>query len=174
MLYEATLVMDRSPFDEWMESGDFNRGFGAKERRGLNVFVGDGKCVNCHGGPEMTNASVRNTQGGNNLIEPMAMGDGKSGIYDNGFYNIAVTPTTDDVGRGGRGPNDKPLASSRQALMQRLGIQKMGFPIIGNDSIPAVDEAGNAVCRDSDGDGICDEKERINRDFRRVVVDGAF
>ena len=183
MVYESTLVMDRSPFDRWMETGKLNADFDQQALDGLNVFAGQGKCINCHGGPEFTNASVRNAQGGGNIIEPMIMGDGDTAIYDNGFYNISVTPTTDDVGRGGKGPNGKPLASTRQALFQRLGIQRMGFPIIGNDEIPAVDENGFAVCTDLDPDGadgplepdgVCTEDEIINEMFRHAAVDGAF
>ncbi|RYD72313.1 MAG: hypothetical protein EOP84_23365, partial [Verrucomicrobiaceae bacterium] len=53
MLYESTLVSDRTPYDQWMEgNGRFVPGFGKPELRGLDVFVNKGKCINCHGGPE--------------------------------------------------------------------------------------------------------------------------
>lgn len=108
MLYEATLVSDQTPFDDWMEGeGTAVAGFGHQEMRGLDVFLNEGRCVNCHGGPEFTNASVRNAR--NQLIEPMRMAEGEA-IYDNGFYNVAVTPTTDDIGRGGRDPFGNALA----------------------------------------------------------------
>ena len=143
MLYQATLISDQSPFDQWMEGdGSFVRGFKEKQLRGLNVFVNEGKCVNCHGGPELTNASVRNAQRGHNLIEPMRMRDLKPAIYDNGFYNIGVTPTTEDLGRGGMGTDDKPLSNSRQFAFQALGIDDMGFSITGDD-VP------NLECKDS-------------------------
>ena len=181
MMYEATLVSDDSPFDKWMR-GEYTSEFGEKELKGLDVFVGKGKCVNCHGGPEMTNASVRNAQGGNNMIEPMLMGDKKPAMYDNGFYNIGVTPTIDDLGRGGNDPfGPRPLAFSRQFAFDMLDIAAIPFPIIGspipnlhcdpNDSnidldpstcddgiLGFHDEDGNGffpVCQDVDGDGKC-------------------
>ena len=107
MIYEATLVADYSAFDQWMMtsvSGEAVGTFGDVEKKGLDIFINKGKCANCHGGPEMTNASVRNAQGGGNMIEPMIMGDKRPGMYDNGFYNIGVTPTFEDVGRGGNDP----------------------------------------------------------------------
>jgi hypothetical protein len=132
MMYERTLVSDRTPFDRWMEgSGAFVTGFGSRELAGLTVFAGKGRCVNCHGGPEFTNASVHNTQAGRNLIEPMLMGDHRAAVYDNGFYNIGITPTLDDLGRGGGNPFGQPLSSSRQFLLEALGIQAIPFDIVG-------------------------------------------
>ena len=172
MLYEATLISDQAPFDTWMEAGVTGKGFGQRELDGLNVFVGQGRCINCHGGAEFTNASVRNVREA--AIEPMAMGDGGQAVYDSGFYNIGVTLTTDDLGRGGRDLNGKPLAFSRQALFQRLGIEKMGFKIIGNDQIAALSEEGVPVCNDVNLDGVCGENEPLFPAFQRAAVDGAF
>jgi len=172
--YQGLLLADNSWFDRWMRTGNFNQGFGTPEVKGLNVFVNKGKCINCHGGPELTNASVRNFQRGNNLIEPMLMGDNNFAIYDNGFYNISVTPTADDVGRGGKGPTGAPLASSRQRLFEENGIMKIPFKIIGRDRIPAVTEdEGEPVCNDVDGDGFCSAKEPLFPKFQRAAVDGA-
>ncbi len=174
MMYQSTLVSDQSPFDQWMETGDFNDGFDETELAGLNLFVDEGQCITCHGGPEFTNASVRSAQGGTNAIRAMAMAQGTS-LYDNGFYNIAVTPTTDDIGRGSPNPFGQPLAFARQALFDRLSISGVTFPIIGNDHIPAVDEdLGLAVCEDSNGNNICEPDEPIQPEFQRVAVDGAF
>jgi cytochrome c peroxidase len=173
MMYEGTLIADETPFDKWMETGVLDEAFGTVELEGLNVFTGKGKCVNCHGGPELTNASVRNAQKGNNMIEPMPMAEGLA-LYDNGFYNIGVTPTTDDIGRGGKDLNGKPLAFTRQALFDRFDIQEMGFPIIGNDKIHSRGEFGNVVCDDDDLNGFCDPGPSIATEFQRVAVDGAF
>ena len=35
LMYESTLVADHTSFDRWMETGDFNRGFGKKRTGGL-------------------------------------------------------------------------------------------------------------------------------------------
>ena len=173
-MYESTLVADRTPFDRWMETGHFNRHFGDRELAGLNLFVNEGQCIKCHAGPELTAASVRHAQKEQNLIRAMAMAQGTA-LYDNGFYNIGVTPTTDDIGRGDGDLFGQPLAFSRQALFDRLGIAPMGFPLLGNDHIPARDEdLGVAVCDDTNANGLCDPSETIQPAFQRVAVDGAF
>jgi cytochrome c peroxidase len=174
LMYESTLVADYTPFDQWMETGHLNRYFNKRELAGLNLFVNEGKCVSCHAGPELSKASVREAQGGKNLIRAMAIADGKA-LYDNGFYNTSVTPSTDDAGRGDLNINNQPLASSRQALYDRLGIDMIKFPILGNDHIPAVDEDfGSPVCIDTNNNGVCDPTEEILPEFKRVAVDGAF
>ena len=174
MMYESTLVADRTPFDRWMETGHFNRGFGRKELAGLNLFVNEGQCIHCHTGPELTKASVREAQDEKHLIRAMTMAQGTA-LYDNGFYNTSVTPTTDDLGRGSADGLGQPLAFARQALFDRLGITKIDIPILGNDHIPARDEdLGSAVCDDTNANGRCEPGETIRPEFHRVAVDGAF
>jgi len=132
MLYEAELVADQSPFDLWMETGTFNPGFGPAELHGLNLYVDKGRCNACHNGPELTKASVRFSQDGIHLIEPLLMSDDQPAIYDNGYSNIGVTPTVEDRGRGGQGPDGVPLSSARQALFKARGIDRsISFPIVG-------------------------------------------
>ena len=109
-MYEATLVSDQTPFDLWMtqNTADPVPGFGAQELAGLDVFTTVGQCVFCHVGPEFTSATLRaeilpgvpplpNGIG----IERMLMLDGGPALYDIGFYNIGVSPTTEDLGVGG-------------------------------------------------------------------------
>jgi len=174
LLYQSTLVADRTPFDRWMETDRFNRGFGKKELAGLNLFVNEGKCLTCHAGPELTKASVREARGGKNLIKAMAMADGGHALYDNGFYNTAVTPATDDAGRGDLDINDQPIASARRVLFKQLGIDEIDLPIIGGDFIPAQAKDGSPVCDDTNANGVCDPDEPILPAFQRVAVDGAF
>ena len=179
--YEQLLVSDDTPFDRWMRgNGSFVSGFGADELAGLNVFVDEGKCSNCHGGSEFTNASVTNFQNGNNVIEPMIMGNNEFALYDNGFYNIGVSPTVEDIGRGFTGPNGIPLASSRQRLGKDSNPDLFDFSnvtkIIGGNKVPAhvEDDPSTLICNDANSDGFCDESETIYPEFRRAAVDGAF
>ena len=196
MMYQATLVTDQTPFDNWMRGdGSFVRGFGQAELDGLNVFVDRGKCLACHAGPELTGASVRHTDGGKLAIEAMLMGDSRPALYDNGFYNIGVTPTVDDLGRGDQDPFGAPLSSSRQFALEALGKKKFGFPIEGapirdvvckpDDLDPTACAAGGIlgfddeeglgffpVCQDLNGDGACGVSDRLL--LKRVAVDGAF
>jgi len=108
-LYEATLIADETPFDQFM-SGD-DDALTEQQQRGLVLFQGKGHCSNCHGGPEFTNASVANVQ--NQKIERMEMGDGNLAVYDDGFYNIGVRKTHNDIGVGGLDPFGNPLSMSR-------------------------------------------------------------
>jgi len=112
-LYESTLVSDQTPFDKFM-AGD-NAALTDDEKQGFSIFDGGGKCSNCHGGPELTNASVENVQ--SQPLEGMEMADGKMATYDNGFYNIGVRPTEDDKGLGGSDPFGKPLSMTRLAAV---------------------------------------------------------
>jgi cytochrome c peroxidase len=99
-LYEATLVSDDSPFDRYAAGN--TAVLNAQQVNGMMLFQGKGRCVNCHGGAETTNASFRYVI--NQRLERMAMPDGSMKTYDAGFYNIGVRPNADDLGVGGTDP----------------------------------------------------------------------
>jgi len=107
-MYQSTLVADDSRFDQYA-AGDSSR-LNEIERAGLAIFQGKGKCINCHGGAELTNASFRNVL--KERLEKMVMASGKTKTYDNGFYNIGVRPTLDDIGVGGTDGFGLPLSES--------------------------------------------------------------
>jgi len=127
-LYESTLISNDSRFDRYA-AGDPTQ-LTAQEQLGLSIFTSDrGKCVNCHKGAEFTGASTRMVLGsqsdgfaGDGPIENMLMGDQTSAIYDNGFYNIGVTPAAQDVGIGGTDPWGNPLSFSRSYKNLLQGI----------------------------------------------------
>jgi cytochrome c peroxidase len=132
-LYEATLVSDQTPFDRFL--GGDRTALTQQQQDGFNLFGSVG-CTACHISTELTGASVRNaafiTNAGNALIEPMVVASGQQIIYDNGFNNTAVRPTTDDIGRGGSSPfvnsltgTPFPLSFSLLAELQALG--NLGF-----------------------------------------------
>lgn len=102
-LYEATLVADQTPFDRWL-LGDVAALSESADRGRASFFSAGTGCINCHVGAELTGASVSlaRAPGEAGLIELMAMGNGALANYDIGYYNIAVTPTAADPGRGGR------------------------------------------------------------------------
>jgi hypothetical protein len=116
-LYESTLVSDQTRIDDFMAGN--NDALGAKEKLGFDVFLNKGKCVNCHVGPEFTNATVRKRAnqpfGNEEPIERMIMGDGTVAVYDGGFYNIGVRPTHEDLGVGANLAGF-PLSFARQAV----------------------------------------------------------
>jgi cytochrome c peroxidase len=127
-LYEATLISDDTRFDRFA-AGD-RSALTAQEQLGLSIFASDrGKCVNCHKGAEFTAASTRMTLGssggdmsGDGPIENMLMGDQSSAIYDNGFYNIGVTPPAYDLGVGGDDPFGNPLSFAREFKNMLKGL----------------------------------------------------
>jgi cytochrome c peroxidase len=110
-LYEATLVANDTPVDRYL-AGD-TTALSADAQAGLGLFSsqfgsGKAKCDACHSGPELTGAAVSNTT--NERLERMHMGNGGIAVYDNGFYNTGVRPTTDDLGLGGKDAFGNPLA----------------------------------------------------------------
>lgn len=129
--YERLLVSDDSPFDRFME-GKLDA-LTPRQQQGLVVFSGPGKCISCHGGPELTNAGI-STFHRLDQLERMIVGNFQTvqdlnegyppdpvgfriAVYDNGFYNIGVRPTAEDLGIGARiGPENLPLANSRRHL----------------------------------------------------------
>ena len=113
-LYESTLVSDDAPIDRYLD-GDTSA-LTAQEKRGLDIFQGKGHCSTCHDGPELSGAASRlqaeNQEHG--LVERMVMGDGDVALYDNGFYNTGVRPSSEDRGVGGTDPFGNPLSFTRQ------------------------------------------------------------
>jgi len=78
LLYESKLVPDDTRVDRFL-SGNASA-ISATEQLGMDVFTGKGRCVQCHNGPELTSATVRN-------------GDPRKG-----FFNSAVRPVAEDTG----------------------------------------------------------------------------
>ena len=115
-LYMATLVSDDAPFDRHVQ-GD-SKALSTQQKLGLNLFFGKAKCAQCHNGPELTSATYRRTK--SQPLNRMIMGDGGTSIYDEGFYNIGVRPTFEDLGVGGYDPFDYPL--SETLLLQEQGV----------------------------------------------------
>jgi len=95
-MYEATLVSDDSPVDRFLD-GDENA-LSQAELVGFHLADDEGRCLNCHGQGEFTFAAVSrvNERG----ITRIRRGD----LIDEGFNNIGVRPTLEDLGVGSEGP----------------------------------------------------------------------
>jgi cytochrome c peroxidase len=121
-LYESTLISDEAPIDRFFE-GDASA-LTEQEKHGFDVFQGKGHCAACHDGPEFTAAGslLQAENEENGLVERMFMGDGKIALYDNGFYNTGVRPTSDDRGVGGTDPFGNPLSFTRQFKQRLQGL----------------------------------------------------
>ena len=120
MMYESTLVSDDAPIDRfvgWAGMPPDLKALGEMELRGLKLFRGKALCVSCHRGAELTSAATGLQRSDEtNLTEHMFVGGGQLGLYDNGYYNIGVRPTAEDVGVGAQDPFGNPLSFSRQFL----------------------------------------------------------
>lgn len=96
------------------------------ELRGLQIFQTKGKCIACHGGPELTNASVGSVDFG--MSERMLMGDLNIRVYDNGFYNIGVRPAVEDIGVGDvDGVVGRPLSESADLQSRKCDPQNPNY-----------------------------------------------
>lgn len=122
-LYESALVSNDTPFDRYAE-GD-RTALTTQQLRGMKVFQEQGKCLGCHSGPELTNAAHSNVL--SQRVERMTMGDGAIGIYDTGFYNIGVRPTSDDLGLGGNDPFGNPLSETRMVKQGKTALLGNNF-----------------------------------------------
>jgi cytochrome c peroxidase len=78
--------------------------------RGLLLFETKGRCVVCHGGPELSNAAVDTVAP--NPLERMVQGDLSVRVYDTGYYHIGVRPGVEDAGLAGDDPvSGQPLSN---------------------------------------------------------------
>jgi cytochrome c peroxidase len=86
--------------------------------RGLNLFQTKAGCVVCHGGPELSNASVGTVTGF--PVERMIMEDDSARVYDTGYYHIGVRPTAEDGGLAGNDPVAGLPLSQAEILRQHV------------------------------------------------------
>ena len=110
-LYEATLVSDDSPVDRFLDGDD--NALSQAELVGFHIADDEGRCLNCHGQGEFTFAAVSRVEARG--ITRIRRGD----LIDEGFNNIGVRPTLEDLGVGGVDPFGRPLAFARQ---RHLGL----------------------------------------------------
>jgi cytochrome c peroxidase len=135
--YEATLVSDDAPFDRYAK-GD-QSALTAEELQGLSLFLNEGKCINCHGGAEFAGGTVSEVR--DEPIEFMAMQTGPDAFYDNGYYNIGVRPTNEDLGVGAIDPVFGPWALSRRVQQGQNPKDLKNRPKIGSKDRIAVNGA---------------------------------
>ena len=135
-LYEATLKSDDSPFDQALEGRIM---LSEQEMRGAFVFANKGKCTDCHVGPMLSVATpllVAEPAEPGIFAQPDALNVARIDapfatampvMYDEGWYNLGVTPTAQDLGIGGNDPWGKPLSFSRQVAEPALKVDTFPF-----------------------------------------------
>jgi cytochrome c peroxidase len=167
-MYQSTLVSNDTPFDRFQEGN--GNALTLQQQRGLNFFLGNGRCIECHLTPLFTGAVVPGGGG----AERMIMGDFGEGFYDSGFYNVGVTlnigemlPNGDtvttetyDIGRGGADPFGNPLSNVRLAFLKEQCALNPDQCALHPEFAPFIQNIGPCV------GSPCD--------LRRAAVDGAF
>jgi cytochrome c peroxidase len=113
-MYEDTLLANNSPVDQYFDGNQ--TALTPEQLDGMAVFENQGRCINCHGGPETTNASISKVTSAR--LEHMKMGDSGVAVYDDGFYNIGVRPTGEDAGIAGKDPFGNPLSETAYCQQQ--------------------------------------------------------
>ena len=104
--YMATLVPDQTRFDQYLAGK--KQLFNPELIKGMDVFLGHGACNDCHVGAEMTDASVNYATRGRRENQGQ----------DEGFHNLGVTATREDLGRASIGPGDVTFAQSSSKYNQ--------------------------------------------------------
>lgn len=189
--YEATLVSDNSRFDQAQEDPSIaDTILTDQERHGMNLFVGNGKCIACHLGGEFTSASVSHVENSQNVtdigkyVQRMIMGDGGVALYDDGFYNIGVRPTEEDLGVGATDGYGFPLSFSRNAKrnannpqdysIENANITRLAPDLLKTDSTFFAQNVGCMAWNpDTTASGYFCGMDPIVSD-ERDAVDGAF
>lgn len=131
-MYQSTLISGNSPYDEFA-NGNYAK-LSPRQQVGFGVFMGKGKCVSCHAGANFSTASFEHKLNATERMNRMIMGSHKRAVYDEGFYNIGVTRTADDIALGGKDPWGKPLSFS--------GLSKLDS---GLTLLKVEREAGNVI-----------------------------
>jgi len=111
-MYEATLISNDSPVDRYLD-GDTNA-LTESELVGFHIANVEGRCINCHDRGEFTRAAVSriDIQGKTRIR--------KGDLIDEGFNNIGVRPTLEDLGVGGIDPLGNPLSFGRKHQLEPI------------------------------------------------------
>jgi len=104
-MYEATLVSDDSPVDRFLDGDE--TALTQNELVGFHLADSEARCLNCHGRGEFTFAAVSRVD--ERGFTRIRRGD----LIDEGFNNIGVRDTLEDLGVGGVDPFGNPLSFGR-------------------------------------------------------------
>jgi cytochrome c peroxidase len=172
--YVETLTSGNTPVDRFL-AGD-KSALSAEQQKGLNIFQSfqgkapdplnnskeidvklangqpaDARCIGCHGGAEMTNASFTHVQ--EQRLERMALASGGCAIYDQGFLNTGVRPQQNDLGLGDVDPFGNSFGETQLALngtLSRLvptaGAAPFGLQDTGQDNVVGPPLHGTVNC----------------------------
>lgn len=131
--YQATLVTDETPFDQFAEG--HKDALTAQQKRGLALFRSERvNCVHCHSGAAFTEATVSNVFDEGRLDSRLGEG-GRIFRYDTGFFNTGVRPIADDPGVSGVDPFGNSLSETRLTQIGRTDLLGPKFDIRNEDPV---------------------------------------
>ncbi len=136
--YESTLIADDSPYDRFQQG--VTSALSSLEQQGLRAFnngAGNGDCMSCHTGPELTLATYTGILNAGTVTGVGGRG-GNNGIgVDTGFFRTGVRPISEDAGIGGLDGFGNPLSlavirnaaatSGVQGLFKTPGLRNVEF-----------------------------------------------
>ncbi len=102
LAYQATLIPDRTPFDQFMDGN--HSALTPRQQLGLEMFRGKARCTECHEGAELSDASL------SYFKDVKGISDDKADV---GFHNLGLRPTREDLGRAGLGPMNISFAEGK-------------------------------------------------------------
>ena len=195
--YGRTLLSGQTRFDtfvrEVLASGT-SEALTAAELRGLHLFVGDGKCLECHLGAALTSASVSQIETFGVLRRTATALSDTLGpaLLDEGFFNIGVQSRGDfGIGRRaepGAHPDGPPISFAAQYVegiadrdFARDGANEAGGrnllpdPCMFEEPLTEADLPGVDVPRcPHDAMAVNPEFGKHDLSALRIAVDGAF
>ena len=170
-VYQASLVPDQTPFDRFL-SGHLTA-LTPRQLHGLVAFVGRGECITCHTGAMLTDATVSWYQ----KAGPLNRDGG-----DQGYHNIGVRPSDEDLARGDLGifggvRNSVSGSAMDNGAFKTPTLRNVGLtaPYFHNGGYPTLDEVVDFYARGGDFANAEKSKDMFPRAFnareREALVD---
>jgi cytochrome c peroxidase len=113
--YEATLVSDNAPVDQFAEGN--RNALTAVQAKGQDIFNGKGQCKTCHSGAEFTSATYTALK-----QQGPVTGISHGLMTDTGFFRTGVRPSSEDGGIAGSDGFGKPLSLAVQQNPSKAGV----------------------------------------------------
>lgn len=113
--YEATLVSDNAPYDQYAEGN--RNALTPIQAKGLDIFNGKGQCKTCHSGAEFTSATYTALK-----QQGPVSGISHGLLTDTGYFYTGVRPSAEDGGITGTDGFGKPLSLAVQQNPSKAGV----------------------------------------------------
>jgi len=135
--YQRLLITANAPFDRWLarqKNGNATKGAGQDMSpsaiRGLKIFVGKGKCILCHSGPNFSDGEFHNTG-----LPPL-----ENGTRDRGRYKGIGEVLADSLNGLGEFSDDSSLETNiklRYLIRKPGNLGEFKTPTLRNISVSA-------------------------------------